>query len=148
MRDKAFFRNTILSLEAEKLNFSREAYIDYLKGTAWDAGEPSDHDGASHRSSDAELAEGFECPLHTHTEALAKLQRIDFGPKSEVEEGALVRFGGQWFVIAVSTAEFACDGVNYIGISTQAPIYNAMAGKRAGEIFEFRGRHISIEDVA
>jgi hypothetical protein len=148
MRDKAFFRNTILSLEAEKLNFSQEAYIDYLKGTARDTGEPTDHDGASHRVSDAELAEGFECPLHTHAEALAKLQRIDFGPKSEVEEGALVRFGGQWFVVAVSTSEFACDGVNYIGISTQAPIYCAIEGKRAGDTFEFRGRRIHIEDVA
>lgn len=148
MRDKAFFRNTMLSLEVEKLGYSRQAYVKYLSGTVRDNSVPTAHDDISHGVSDAELAEAFECPLHTHIEALATLQRIDFGPKTKVEEGALVRFSGRWFVVAVPTTEFACDGVNYVGISTQAPIYDAIKGKRTGDIFEFRGRCICIEDVA
>lgn len=147
MRDKAFLRNAMLSLEAEKLKYSREAYVHYLNGAAHDSSVATDSGDVSHTVSDAELAEAFECPLHTHAEALATLQRIDFGPKTEVEEGALVRFSGQWFVVAVPTSEFACDGVNYARISTHAPIFDAMKGKRAGDSFEFRGRRIRIEDV-
>ena len=47
---------------------------------------------------------------------------MDFAPKSKVEEGAAVKLGGRFFVIAVSTA-FVCDGNEIMGISTQAPIY-------------------------
>jgi hypothetical protein len=148
MRDKTFFRNTMLSLEAEKLMYSRQAYIDYVSGAARDSSVPTDHDDVSHKISNAELAEAFECPLHTHAEAIAALQRIDFGPKSEVEEGALVRLNGQWFAVAVATSEFSCDGVPYIGVSTKAPIFEAMKGRRAGTSFDFRGRQIRIEEVA
>ena len=35
---------------------------------------------------------------------------MDFGPKSKVEEGAVVKLGGRFFVIAVSTGKFVCDG--------------------------------------
>jgi hypothetical protein len=35
---------------------------------------------------------------------------MDFGPKSEVEEGAVVKLGGRFFVIAMSTGKFVCDG--------------------------------------
>jgi hypothetical protein len=46
-----------------------------------------------------------------------------FGPKSKVEEGAVVNLGGRFFIIAVSTGKFMCDGNEIMGISTQAPIH-------------------------
>src|SRR5882724_4280477 len=64
---------------------------------------------------------------------IEKLSAMDFGPKSKVEEGALVKLGGRFFVIAVSTGKFACDGNEIMGISTQAPIYAELEGKRAGD---------------
>ena len=75
-------------------------------------------------------------------------QAIDFGAKSTVEEGALVRLSGKYFIIAVSTAKFSCDGKEMIGISTMSPIYNEMQGMRAGESFEFSGRKLVIEEIA
>jgi hypothetical protein len=147
MFDKASLKSKMLGLEKEKLDYSRRAYVDYLSGAAQDGSMQSDHDDVSHRVSNGELAEAFECPLHTHAEALEALQRMDFGPKVDVREGALVRFGGQWFVVAIPTYEFTCNSVRYIGISTRAPIFGVMQGKRAGDIFDFRGRCIRIEDV-
>ena len=44
---------------------------------------------------------------------------MDFAPKSKVEEGAAVKLGGRFFVIAVSTGVFVCDGNEAMGISTQ-----------------------------
>ena len=46
-----------------------------------------------------------------------------FGPKSKVEEGAVVKLGRRFFIIAVSTGKFMCDGNEIMGISTQAPIH-------------------------
>jgi hypothetical protein len=148
MFDKTSLKSKMLGLEKEKLDYSRQVYADYLSGASRGGSMQTDHDDVSHRVSDGELAEAFECPLHTHAEALETLQRVDFGPKVDVREGALVRFGGQWFVVAIPTSEFTCNGVTYIGISTLAPIFGVMHGKRAGEVFDFRGRCIRIEDVA
>ena len=61
--------------------------------------------------------------------------------------GAIVRFGGHHFVIAVSTGKFLCDGSEVMGISTQAPIYAEIEGKRSGDSFTFNGRELVIEDV-
>ena len=50
-------------------------------------------------------------------------------------------------VIGVSTAEFSCQGKQFVGISQAAPIYAALEGKRAGETCEFRGRKLRIDEV-
>jgi transcription elongation GreA/GreB family factor len=148
MTDKTLLKNTMLGLEAEKLAYSEQAYAAFLSGSARDYSEAADHGQISQESNDAELAQGFEGPIHTLEEAMVKLRAIDFSAKTEVEEGAAVRFGGNWFVIAVATAEFDCDGITYMGISKDAPIFKAMEGKSAGEKFEFNGRKMKIEAVA
>jgi hypothetical protein len=65
----------------------------------------------------------------------------------KVEEGAIIKLGGRYFVISVSTGKFSCDGNEVMGISTQAPIYPAIEDKRAGDSFTFDGRSLVIEDV-
>jgi hypothetical protein len=138
----------MLNLAAERLTYSERAYAHYLCRSAHDQSEAVDRGQVSQQFGDAEVAQGFECPLHTHAEALATLRAIDFGPKQEVVEGAVVCFSGRWFVVAIATTEFACGRLTYMGISRQAPIFEAMRGKAAGDIFEFNGREIRIEAVA
>ena len=46
---------------------------------------------------------------------------------------------GRYFIIAVSTAKFTCEGQEIIGISTMAPIFEAIEGARAGETVDLRG---------
>jgi hypothetical protein len=65
-----------------------------------------------------------------------------------LEEGAVVKLGGRFFVIVVSTGKFICDGYEIMGISTQAPIYAELEGKRAGDAISFNGREFVIEEVA
>jgi len=50
------------------------------------------------------------------------LREVDYGPKSAVTQGALLRLSGRYFVIAVSTSKFTCDGREVMGISTMAPM--------------------------
>lgn len=59
-----------------------------------------------------------------------------------------MRLSGRYFVIAVSTGKFTCDGRELMGISTKAPIFEAIEGARTGETVEFNGRMLVIEDVA
>ena len=62
-------------------------------------------------------------------------------------EGAAVSISGRWFVIGVATDVFECDGRIFMGISVEAPIYQSIAGARAGDQVEFRGRTLSIDEV-
>jgi hypothetical protein len=137
----------MLDLESGELAFSERAYADYLRGIVHDYGESTDHGQTAQEMANAELAQAFECPLHTHADSLDRLRQIDFGPRSEVEEGAVVRLGGQWFVIAVATKEFVCSGVTYMGISREAPIFKALEGKRVNDNILFNGRRLIIEAV-
>ena len=69
-------------------------------------------------------------------------------PKSAVSEGAVVKLSGRYFVISVSTSKFICHGHELMGISTMAPIFQAIDGAQAGDTVRFNGRDLAVEDVA
>ena len=148
MLSKTSLQTTIMSLEEAQLRQSRDAYAAYLAGARRDRTEPADQDQASQEFGNAEVAEYFEGPSRTHEAALRRLKSIDFGPKTRVEEGAAGQVDGQWFVVCVATQAFVCGGQTYMGISTEAPIYGALEGARAGDTVEFRGRVWRIQAVA
>jgi hypothetical protein len=47
----------------------------------------------------------------------------------------------------VATAQFVCKGEELMDISAQAPIFQAMEGRAAGELCSFNGRELLIELV-
>ena len=146
--DKNIIKETMLSLEGAALQSARETYFDYVATARLDRSEPIESDEHAQAEIASDLSEALDDTLHDHTDKLDKLRQVDFGPKSTVTEGALVRLSGRYFVIAVSTSKFTCDGRDVMGISTMAPIFEAIKGARAGETVEFNGRKLVIEDVA
>ena len=146
--DKNIIKETMLSLEDAALQSTREKYFDYVADARLDRSEPIESDEQAQAEIASDLSEALDDTLHDHTDKLDKLREVDFGPKSTVTEGALVRLSGRYFVIAVSTSKFTCDGREVMGISTMAPIFEAIKGARAGETVEFNGRKLVIEDVA
>jgi hypothetical protein len=146
--DKNIIKETMLSLEDAALQSARENYFDYVADARLDRSEPIESDEQAQAEIASDLSEALDDTLHDHTDKLDKLREVDFGPKSTVTEGALVRLSGRYFVIAVSTSKFTCDGREVMGISTMAPIFEAIEGARAGETVEFNGRKLVIEDVA
>src|SRR5262249_49557680 len=96
------------------------------------------------QSSRATCPKPSTTPFHSHSDKIEKLSAMDFGPKSKVEEGAVVKLGGRFFVIAVSTGGFVCDGNAIRGISTQAPSNAELGGKRAGDGRSVNGRQVEI----
>jgi transcription elongation GreA/GreB family factor len=147
MLNKKSLQSTLACLAAKQLEQSRRAYAEYLAGAARDSSEVADHHQASQEFGNAEIAEYFEGPARSYEANLERLRAIDFGPKDSVEEGAAARIDGRWFVIGVATQAFACEGESYMGISTEAPIYAALAGARAGDVVKFRGRELLVESV-
>jgi transcription elongation GreA/GreB family factor len=65
----------------------------------------------------------------------------------EVSFGALVMTELQNYFIGVSLGEIKVEGESYYAISSMTPLYKAMAGKTAGESFEFRGKTYKVQHV-
>jgi hypothetical protein len=147
LMDKERIRQTMLGLEAERFACSRKNYLGYLAAARLDEDEAVVADEAAQAEFAGELTEAFDQPLHAHADKIARLRAIDFAPTSRVAEGAVVKFMKRWFVVAVATDRFECDGHMFMGISTEAPLYQAMEGQSAGDSFTFRGRTVTLEEV-
>lgn len=146
--NKQRIRQVMLGLEADGLNATMEAYCEYFASARLDRSEPVQVDEHVQAVFARELAEAVHQPVHDHAENLGKLRNADFGPKTSVEEGAVVRIGGCNLVVVVPTSTFICDGEKFMGISACAPIFDAMQGKLAGESFCFNGRDMVVEFIA
>jgi hypothetical protein len=114
--DKQIVKQTMLSLEARDLESAREKYLEYVASARLDASEPIEDDEQAQAELASDLSEAFDDTVHSHLDKIRRLAAIDFGPKSRVEEGAVVKLGGRFFVIAVSTGKFSCDGNEVMGI--------------------------------
>lgn len=145
--NKAHIRDTMLSLETAALQSARGNYLDYVFTAKVDQSEPVENDELAQAEIASDLAEALDDTLHDYADKIDKLRMIDFGPKSTVEEGAVVKLSGRYFAIAVSTSRFTCQGREVMGISTMAPIFEAIEGARAGETVQFNGRGLVVEDV-
>jgi len=65
----------------------------------------------------------------------------------EVHVGSVVITEHLNFFVSVSIEEFEAAGVKYYGMSTKAPIYEKMKGKKIGETFEYNGKSYYISDL-
>lgn len=146
--DKLIIRETMLSLETSALESAREKYVDYVGDARLDRSEPIENDEQAQAEIASDLSEALDDTVHDHANKIAQLQKIDFGPKSIVQEGALVKLSGRYFIVAVSTAKFSCAGKELMGISTMSPIFAEIEGMQAGESLDFKGRKLIVEEVA
>src|SRR3954467_6070773 len=101
--EKERVKQTMLELEQRQFDASRGAYLDYVRSARLDRSEPIENDELAQAGFARDLSEAFDEPVHAHAENIAKLQAIDFGPKRNVEEGAIVKIAGRQFVVAVAT---------------------------------------------
>jgi transcription elongation GreA/GreB family factor len=81
-----------------------------------------------------------EMSILKHLENSLKLQ-------DEVRVGSVVITDKMNFFVAVSSEDIEAHGKPYFGISTKAPIFSAMAGKKTGDTFKMNEMSYQIKDV-
>jgi hypothetical protein len=145
--DKKRVKQRMLELEQQSFETSREDYVQFVSSARLDRSEPIENDEQAQAEFASDLSEAFDQPVHAHAEKIRTLRNIDFGPKLKVEEGAIVKMMGRWFVVAVATDRFVCEGVEMMGVSAQAPLFQAIEGKSAGETLTFDGRDLVVDLV-
>lgn len=145
--DKEALRRAMLALEKDELHSAREHYEAHLADAMLAENEPHESGEMSAARTAADLAHGFDGPIHDHEAKIAALEVLDFRPRDDVGPGAVVCLGGRWFVVAVATGTFELGGTTYMGLSLDAPIYRAMEGLTEGETLGFGGRRMRLDRV-
>lgn len=80
--------------------------------------------------------------------AFSTLNMIMTGKENDsVALGSVVITDKFRYFIGISLGKIELDGEVFFAISTNSPIYQAMAGKKKGESFTFRNQKYTIKDV-
>lgn len=144
---KQALRDKMLSLEEAELATAIAHYEAFLKEAKLDDREGHDNDELADSTENAELAMAFDHPVHTHQAKIAAIEATEFAVTDRVGPGAVVSFNNRHFVVAVSTTRFEVEGVTYMGISIQSPIYKAMEGLGEGDTFTHNGTDFELDEV-
>jgi hypothetical protein len=76
-----------------------------------------------------------------------KVKNMDFSEKSEAVVGALVTTDMFNFILGVATTPFLFGNMQIVGVSTEAPIFSSLLGKKEGDSFQFTGHQYNINYV-
>jgi hypothetical protein len=147
MINKAKLRTMLLQAEALSVAESTDLYQSNLDTARLELSEPNDQGQRSQQEQSAVEAQRFEEQSHLHQKHRDVIEALSFGSTAVVEPGAVVNVNDRYFVVAVPTPVMSIDGVDIIGISIESPLYEAMAGLRAGDTFEFRQKTFVVTDV-
>lgn len=141
-------KDALTALSAAQVQASAETVA--VEGSAAELDQESAFrvDDQSQSDEDGELR-GLNDAVEERQQAnLAQVEALDFGPKTVVEPGAIIAFGGDHYVVGVVASAFESDGVTYEGIAADSPIYAAIEGLEQGATFTFNDHSHTIDLVA
>ncbi len=102
----------------------------------------------STRGSDVELMNSLGEQLEHIRRDLVLLTEIEPSVKLDVVQyGAVVHTDQRNFLIAASLEEFKAGAKQYLGVSTKAPLIQALMGREVGETVSFNGVDYTIQDI-
>ncbi len=131
--------------ELEIEDFEKE--ISALKKEIY-AHDETPSQGDSSAAERTEVLHRYETEVGFLKDELEILSNIDAdGEISEVAPGAVVVTDQRIFFVSVSIEQVEVNGQQIFGMSTKAPIYQALRGKVAGDKLDFNGIHYYIQDV-
>lgn len=141
VKNKLFELQEILVKELEEKVSTTHSMVDI------DEGDTMDPEDFSHQYESGEMEQLMKVQLNKEKGNWEKLKTIDFGPKTSVSCGALVKTNKFNFFIGLPTVPFDVDNTHIVGISNESPIYAIMVNKKEGDEFSFRGNDYKIEKI-
>lgn len=144
---KESIKNQIIEIEKEELNGLKKMFSVYAEAADLDEESTLDPEDYSQQDQSRDSAKNLELRINRTKMSLDSFINLDFGAKTEVEPGALVLTDSLNFFIGITSTLFDYDGKKYIGLNTDAPIYAALQGAKAGDDVVFNGQKYKIKEV-
>ncbi|MFV0201437.1 GreA/GreB family elongation factor [Empedobacter falsenii] len=137
----------LIQLKQDEINALKESERIYAEGADLDEESSLELDDFAQQSQSTDAARKLNIRINQATEDLENFKALRPELINEITEGNVVLTDKVNFVIGLSFKDFEWENKNFVGISTQAPIFEALIGKRAGDKLEFNGIHYTIEEI-
>ncbi len=130
--------------EIKKLEESRKIYAE---SADLDEESSLELDDFSQQNQSTDAARSLQ--LRIDQEKYLLNQFINLRPElvPEITEGNVVFTDKVNFVIGLAFKDFEWEGKRFVGISTSAPIFEALVGKREDDTLTFNGIDYTIEEI-
>ena len=126
----------------------KERIKDLRSVTIGDDNAESASQTESTRGSDVERMNSLGEQLEHVQADMARLADIDPAIRLDVVQyGAVVHTEKHHFLIAASIEDFSVNGTHYLGVSTKAPLIQALTGLKKGEEANFQDTTYTIKEV-
>lgn len=145
--NKEKIKETLFSINNQIISDLKERITSNKEQVALDHNDTIDPEDYSHQNESSEMDELLLIQLEKALAEKSKLETIDFQLKNKIEVGAVVTTDQFAFVIGVATTPFHVEEKQYVGISTDAPIYSMMKDKVEGESFHYGNNHYQIVSI-
>ena len=110
--------------------------------------ETKDLEDLSHQEEAGDMVRGMEEQLVQAENDLLFNQKLSTEKSDEVTLGSFVETDRLNFYIGTALTEFEVEGKKIIGLSTKAPIYIVMRGKRKGDSFSYADKTYKIKAIS
>jgi len=150
--DHTALKRSVLKAARTKLDTTtvelRDRIAELKAVTIGDDNAESASQTESTRGGDLELMNSLSEQLENIKRDMEQLDLIDPAVKLDiVQYGAVVHTDQRNFLIAASLEEFDAGGRYYLGVSTKAPLIQALTGKSPGDNVDFNGTTYTIQDI-
>jgi len=145
--DKKELKRFLLKNENHTIENNEERLLEFVKGTMLNRNDVIDQDDQSHHRQEEEVRDKLHDQVHIHHDHLEEIEALSFGTSHVVEPGAVIKVNDGYMVIATADGNFKFDGKDFISISTKAPLYQCMMGKKKGDMCSFNNYNFKIEEI-
>ena len=146
MELKEIIKNQIVKNEQTDLDALKKMYEIYSGAADLDEESSLGHEDFAKQDESRESARSLKIRINRAQQLLDGFTKIDFKPKTQVEPGALVKTDSLNFMIGIASAMFEYEGKSYMGLNTDAPIYEVLRKAKIGDSIDF-GRTYQIIDI-
>lgn len=145
--DKKALKHFLIEEEKILLEEARQDLQDHLSENILDQDNVKDIDDLAQNDSSFFVQHDLEKRISVHLETIQHLEEISFQESDTVKPGAIVKINGKNIIIAIAKRSFEYNGEQYEAISSSAPIFKEIEGKKAGDSYSFHGETFKIEEV-
>lgn len=147
MMDKPKIKEALFSINNQVILDLKERIGGNKELVSLDSNDTVDPEDFSHQNESAEMNQLLEVQLEKALKEHSKLESIDFSAKQIIELGSVVTTDKFSFVIGIATTPFQVEDKQFVGISTDAPIYSMMKDKKEGDSFQYGNNYYKIVSI-
>lgn len=137
----------LIQLKSEEIEALTASQKIFLEGADLDEESTLELDDFAQQNSSNDSAINLQNRINKAINDLENFKELRPELIDEITEGNVVLTDKLNFVIGLSFKDFEWENKKFVGISTEAPIFGALVGKREGDKVEFNGISYTIEEI-